>query len=126
MVKHEYDNGITVMTSGGYPNGVRYEGSEGWIFVSRGAYVASSSDPVAQEKSKKALDASDPKILESKIALMKPISTKLMISTATGLTVFNLEKTHFSRRYGAHGMCGLSDKSHCNENTSKTSLEFEN
>ena len=67
MVKHEYDNGITVMTSGGYPNGVRYEGSEGWIFVSRGAYVASSSDPVAQEKSKKALDASDPKILESKI-----------------------------------------------------------
>ena len=67
MVKHEYDNGITVMTSGGYPNGVRYEGSEGWIFVSRGAYVASSSDPVAQEKSKKALDASDPKILSSKI-----------------------------------------------------------
>ena len=37
MVKHEYDNGITVLTSGGYPNGVRYEGSEGWIFVSRGA-----------------------------------------------------------------------------------------
>ena len=67
MVKHEYDNGITVITSGGYPNGVRYEGSEGWIFVSRGAYVASSSDPVEQEKSKKALDASDPKILESKI-----------------------------------------------------------
>ncbi|MEC8397084.1 MAG: Gfo/Idh/MocA family oxidoreductase [Bacteroidota bacterium] len=67
MVKHEYDNGITVITSGGYPNGVRYEGSQGWIFVSRGAYVASSSDPVEQEKSKKALDASDPKILESKI-----------------------------------------------------------
>ncbi len=67
MVKHEYDNGISVLTSGGYPNGVRYEGSEGWIFVSRGAYVASSSDPVAKEKSKKALDASDPKILESKI-----------------------------------------------------------
>ena len=67
MVKHEYDNGISVLTSGGYPNGIRYEGSEGWIFVSRGAYVASSSDPIAREKSKKALDASDPKILESKI-----------------------------------------------------------
>lgn len=67
MVKHEYDNGISVMTSGGYPNGVRYEGSEGWIFVSRGAYVASSSDPVAEEKSKKALDASDLKILSSEI-----------------------------------------------------------
>ena len=67
MVKHEYDNGISVLTSGGYPNGIKYEGSEGWIFVSRGAYVASSSDPIAKEKSKKALDASDPKILESKI-----------------------------------------------------------
>lgn len=67
MVKHEYDNGITVLTSGGYPNGVRYEGSEGWIFVSRGNYVASNSDPIAQEKSKKALDASDPMVLESEI-----------------------------------------------------------
>ena len=67
MVKHEYDNGITVLTSGGFPNGIRYEGSEGWIFVSRGSYVASSSDPVALEKSKKALDASDPNILKSKI-----------------------------------------------------------
>ncbi len=67
MVKHEYDNGITVLTSGGFPNGIRYEGSEGWIFVSRGSYVASSSDPVALEKSKKALDASDPSILNSKI-----------------------------------------------------------
>ena len=66
MVKHEYDNGISVLTSGGILM-VRYEGSEGWIFVSRGAYVASSSDPVAKEKSKKALDASEPKILESKI-----------------------------------------------------------
>ena len=36
-------------------------------FCITGAYVASSSDPVALEKSKKALDASDPKILDSKI-----------------------------------------------------------
>ena len=67
MVKHQYETGITVITSGGYPNGIRYEGTDGWIFVSRGAYVASSSDPVALEKSKKALDASDPKILSSEI-----------------------------------------------------------
>ncbi len=37
MVKHEYSNGISVLTNGGYPNGVRYEESEGWIFVSRGS-----------------------------------------------------------------------------------------
>ena len=67
MVKHEYENGITVYTSGGYTNGIRYEGEDGWIFVSRGNYTASSSDPVSAEKSKKALDASDPKILQSKI-----------------------------------------------------------
>ena len=67
MAKAEYDNGITMYTSGGYPNGIRYEGTEGWIWVSRGNYVASSSDPVAQGNSAKALDASDPKILKSVI-----------------------------------------------------------
>ncbi|MCF7569373.1 Gfo/Idh/MocA family oxidoreductase [Sabulilitoribacter arenilitoris] len=65
FVKHEYENGITVYTSGGYTNGIKYIGEDGWIFVSRGAYTASSSDPVDKEKSAKALNASDPKILES-------------------------------------------------------------
>jgi len=63
----EYKNGITMITSGGYPNGIRYEGSEGWIFVTRGDYSASASDPVSKTKSSKALDASDPKILTSTI-----------------------------------------------------------
>ena len=67
MVKAEYANGITMYTSGGYTNGVRYEGTEGWIFVSRGDYVASASDPVDVASSKKALDASDPAILKSEI-----------------------------------------------------------
>jgi predicted dehydrogenase len=67
MAKAEYANGITMFTSGGYPNGIRYEGTEGWIFVSRGDYVASASDPVSKAKSSKALDASDPKILDSVI-----------------------------------------------------------
>lgn len=67
MVKQEYDNGVNVFTSGGYPNGIRYEGSDGWIWVSRGNYQASSSDPVAQDNNAKALDASDPKILSSVI-----------------------------------------------------------
>lgn len=67
MVKHEYENGVTVYTSGGYPNGIKYIGDRGWIFVSRGAYTASASDPVSKNKSRKALNASDPKILEEKI-----------------------------------------------------------
>jgi myo-inositol 2-dehydrogenase/D-chiro-inositol 1-dehydrogenase len=67
MAKAEYGNGITMLTSGGYPNGVRYEGTEGWIFVTRGDYTASPSDPVTKATSSKALDASDPKILTSVI-----------------------------------------------------------
>jgi myo-inositol 2-dehydrogenase / D-chiro-inositol 1-dehydrogenase len=67
MSKAEYRNGVTMLTSGGYPNGVRYEGTEGWIFVTRGSYIASPSDPVSKTESSKALDASDPGILTSKI-----------------------------------------------------------
>ncbi len=77
MVKAEYANGITMYTSGGYTNGIRYEGSEGWIFVSRGNYVASASDPVSAAKSAKALDASDPKILSS---VIKDNEIKLQVS----------------------------------------------
>ena len=67
MVKAEYENGITMYTSGGFPNGIRYEGTEGWIFVSRGNYQATASDPVARESSSRALNASDPSILTSEI-----------------------------------------------------------
>lgn len=67
MVKAEYANGITMITSGGYTNGIKYIGEDGWIFVSRGSYTASASDPVAKDKSSKALNASDPALLESKI-----------------------------------------------------------
>ena len=66
MVKQEYENGITVYTSGGFPNGIQYIGTEGWIFVTRGAYRATASDPIP-EGGAKSLDASDPKILESVI-----------------------------------------------------------
>lgn len=66
MVKQEYANGTTVYTSGGYPNGIRFEGEDGWIFVSRGPYRATESDPlpVGAEKS---LKAGNDKILESVI-----------------------------------------------------------
>jgi predicted dehydrogenase len=67
MSKAEYSNGITMYTSGGFPNGIRYEGTEGWIFVTRGAYSATPSDPVVANRNAKALDASDPKILTSVI-----------------------------------------------------------
>ena len=67
MVKSKYENGVTMIISGGYTNGIRYEGTDGWIFVSRGDYQATASDPESKKESAKALDASDPKILTSKI-----------------------------------------------------------
>jgi myo-inositol 2-dehydrogenase / D-chiro-inositol 1-dehydrogenase len=67
MSKAEYKNGITMLTSGGYPNGVRYEGTEGWIFVTRGNYRATESDPIPQGQNNPALEASDPRILTSVI-----------------------------------------------------------
>lgn len=67
MAKAEYANGITMYTSGGYTNGIKYIGEDGWIFVSRGGYTASASDPVAKDKSAKALNASNLAILESVI-----------------------------------------------------------
>lgn len=67
MAKAEYKNGITMLTSGGYPNGVQYEGTEGWIFVTRGSYTASPSDPVSKTNNAEALAASDPDIIGSVI-----------------------------------------------------------
>lgn len=67
MVKAEYENGITMLTSGGFPNGIRYEGEDGWVFVTRGAYRATASDPIPENNGVKSLDASDPKILNSVI-----------------------------------------------------------
>jgi predicted dehydrogenase len=59
-----YDNGVIVSgttDSKEKPNGVFFTGTDGWIFVSRGAYAASPNEPISSKS--KALQASDPKIL---------------------------------------------------------------
>lgn len=62
-----YANGVKMIVSNELPNGIKFEGSEGWIFVTRGNYQATASDPVNADGTKP-LDASDPKILSSAIA----------------------------------------------------------
>lgn len=64
----KYANGVTMMVSNEFPNGIKFEGTRGWIFVSRGDYQATSSDPNAGTVQAKKLDASDPKLLTSVIA----------------------------------------------------------
>ncbi len=67
MVHSKYANGVTMEVSGTFPNGVRFEGSEGWIFVSRGNVAVTSTDPTKPGMELKALDSNDPKILDSEI-----------------------------------------------------------
>jgi predicted dehydrogenase len=62
-----YANGVRMIVSGEFPNGIRFEGTEGWLFVSRGNESVTSSDPVAKLKDAQALAASDPRILTSTI-----------------------------------------------------------
>lgn len=61
-----YANGVKMIVSNDLPNGIKFEGTNGWIFVTRGNYTATASDPVAPGQVKP-LDASDPKILTSVI-----------------------------------------------------------
>jgi predicted dehydrogenase len=67
-VKAKYANGVDMYISGKNPNGVRFEGSDGWIFVSRGNVGVTASDPTTgAPQQSKAFNASDPKILQSVI-----------------------------------------------------------
>jgi predicted dehydrogenase len=62
-----YANGVTMVISGDFPNGIKFIGSGGWIFVSRGNEAVTGSDPVAKLQDNTALAASDPKIITSVI-----------------------------------------------------------
>ncbi len=74
-IEMKYANGVTMIIDNTFVNGVRFEGSEGWIFVSRGGEKATASDPASAFG--KALEARDPKILNSKLGpndLRLPVS----------------------------------------------------
>jgi hypothetical protein len=66
-VESKYANGVTMLISGEFPNGVRFEGEDGWIFVTRSGAPVTSSDPGAPRQREAPLQASDPAILESEI-----------------------------------------------------------
>lgn len=64
----KYANNVTMVVNGKYQNGIKFEGSKGWIFCSRSGGGATASDPTSNGNGRmKSFDASDPKILESKI-----------------------------------------------------------
>ena len=61
-----YPDGTPVRVWDKFPNGVRFIGEKGWIFVSRGAAKATASDPAMAGRPLKALDASDPALIAGK------------------------------------------------------------
>ncbi len=64
-IEAKYANGVTLVIDHKLPNGVRFEGSDGWIFVTRGAVRVTASDPVPKGAAAKALQASHPDILST-------------------------------------------------------------
>ncbi len=62
-----YANGMTMSISGDYPNGIKFIGSKGWIFVTRDELVTASDPNSKDALPAQPLTASDPKILDSVI-----------------------------------------------------------
>jgi hypothetical protein len=58
-----YPRGVHMRVSDKLPNGLKFIGDEGWIFVSRETQTT-ASDPASPPTTLKPLDASDPKLLD--------------------------------------------------------------
>ena len=66
-----YPGGVRVILDDKFPNGIRFEGSEGWVFCTRGAVQVTTSDGNAKDQKanagKSSLQASDPRILTPRV-----------------------------------------------------------
>jgi myo-inositol 2-dehydrogenase/D-chiro-inositol 1-dehydrogenase len=65
-VELTYPGDIRMTVSDTFPNGIRFIGDDGWIFVSRDAQGATASDPTSRATALKPLDASNPRLLDPK------------------------------------------------------------
>lgn len=57
-VEMKYPDDVKFLINNKFPNGIRFEGDDGWVWVSRGGAKATASDPVSQQESK-SIDASN-------------------------------------------------------------------
>jgi len=67
-VEMTYPNGVLVVMDNTYPNGIRFEGTDGWVFCARGSAQVTASDPGAaaqKDPQTRPLDASSPAILSA-------------------------------------------------------------
>lgn len=100
----KYANGVTMYLNSKNPNGIRFEGSDGWIFVTRGNVGVTASDPTSGLV-EKAFNASDPKLLTSVIG---PNEVHLYDSPeqhGNWLDCIQSKKTNISPAEVAHRSC---------------------
>lgn len=64
-IEMDYANGVKMVIDHTFPNGIRFEGSDGWIFVTRGGERVTASDPIPKGKAAKALQASNMDIFKT-------------------------------------------------------------
>ncbi len=75
-VELKYPRNVLVVVSDKFPNGLKFSGDEGWIFVSREGQTT-ASDPGSPATTLKPLDASDPKLLDPRgVKVELPRSTE--------------------------------------------------
>ena len=111
----KYADGTMVHATDKLPNGLKFYGEKGqWIWVSRGSYVATASDPTAGQPKSKALSASDPKILQYKF---KAGDTRLHVSPKDDhhrdwLTAIKTKGATVAPAEAGHRACSVSLVSH--------------
>jgi predicted dehydrogenase len=99
-----YANGVTMDISGDFPNGVKFIGTKGWIFVARTGEAVSASDP-KNSLAAAPLQASDAKILDSVIG---PNEIHLYASTeqhADWIKAMKTRAAHATDAEIAHRAC---------------------
>ncbi len=62
-IEMRYANGVSLQIDNTFPNGIRFEGSDGWLFVTRDPERVTASDPATG--SKRALVASNPDVIRT-------------------------------------------------------------
>ena len=62
-IEMKYANGVTMIIDNKFENGIRFEGADGWLFVTRGAEKVTASDPAVGRQ--KSFLASNPDIIRT-------------------------------------------------------------
>ena len=116
--KLKYANGVEMFLSSKNPNGIKFEGSNGWIFVSRGNVRVTATDPGAGGNNE-AFSANDPKILSSVIGPNEIHLYESAEQHGNWLDCIKVKKPTISPAETAHRSCSACLVAHAAMKTGK-------